>query len=92
MIKSYITRPIEIQAIKWTGYNIEEVWEFTDDGKCHCYSVGNRHDDGKNELCIHTLDSIMYASPGNYIIRGVGGEFYPCKPDIFEQIYTEVTP
>ena len=42
---------------------------------------------GVNYLDIVTLEGEMQASPGDYIIRGVQGEFYPCKPDIFEQTY-----
>ena len=36
---------------------------------------------------IHTLEGTMTASPGDWIIKGVQGEFYPCKPDIFAQTY-----
>lgn len=36
---------------------------------------------------IETLEGVMHASPGDWIIKGVKGEFYPCKPDIFEQTY-----
>jgi len=39
---------------------------------------------------IHTLEGVMHASPGDYIIRGVENEFYPCKPDIFEKTYEKV--
>ncbi|MGO3089554.1 MAG: hypothetical protein ACTII7_07705 [Galactobacter sp.] len=39
---------------------------------------------------INTLEGTMYATPGDYIIRGVQGEFYPCKPDIFDQTYERV--
>lgn len=45
---------------------------------------------GVNYLEIITLEGEMNASPGDYIIRGVQGEFYPCKPDIFEQTYERV--
>lgn len=38
-------------------------------------------------ITIHTLEGDMTASPGDWIIRGVKGEFYPCKPDIFEETY-----
>ncbi len=43
------------------------------------------------ELDINTLEGVMHASPGDYIITGVQGEKYPCKPDIFEATYEEVT-
>ena len=38
-------------------------------------------------MLIHTLEGTMHATPGDYVIRGVQGEFYPCKPDIFEATY-----
>ena len=41
-------------------------------------------------IVIHTLEGDMRADPGDWIIRGIKGEFYPCKPDIFEQTYEEV--
>ncbi len=41
-------------------------------------------------ITIHTLEGDLLASPGDYIIKGVKGEFYPCKPDIFEQTYEPV--
>jgi hypothetical protein len=41
-------------------------------------------------IAIHTLEGIMVADPGDWIIRGVQGEFYPCKPDIFEATYEPV--
>ena len=42
-------------------------------------------------LKIETLEGMMIASEGNYIIKGVRGEFYPCKPDIFAETYEEVS-
>lgn len=42
------------------------------------------------ELAMKTLEGVMTASPGDYVIRGVRGEFYPCKPDIFVQTYEAV--
>ena len=41
-------------------------------------------------IIIHTLEGDMKASVNDYIIKGVRGEFYPCKPDIFEETYNEV--
>ena len=43
-------------------------------------------------LDIPTLEGVMRANPGDYIIRGVAGEFYPCKPDIFAATYEPVAP
>ncbi len=42
------------------------------------------------EMIIHTLEGDMKADPGDYIITGVHGEKYPCKPDIFKKTYKEV--
>lgn len=47
---------------------------------------GERH----GELVIHTLEGTMSAQPGDWIIKGVKGEYYPCKPDIFEATYEAV--
>jgi hypothetical protein len=46
--------------------------------------------DGPFGIAIETLEGVMVASPGDWIIRGVQGEFYPCKPDIFEATYEPV--
>lgn len=40
-----------------------------------------------SQIAIETLEGRMYANPGDYIIKGIKGEFYPCKPDIFEATY-----
>lgn len=42
------------------------------------------------EMNIETLEGVMHAEPGDWIITGVNGERYPCKPDIFEKIYEPV--
>ncbi len=42
------------------------------------------------EMNIETLEGVMHASPGDWIITGVNGEKYPCKPDIFEKTYEPV--
>jgi hypothetical protein len=58
--------------------------------RCNCYAL---HDEnGKPVLKIQTLEGDMIASIGDYIIKGIKGEFYPCKPDIFEQTYEKVEP
>jgi hypothetical protein len=44
----------------------------------------------KPDLSIRTLEGQLYAAPGDWIIRGVAGEHYPCKPDIFGETYEAV--
>ena len=46
--------------------------------------------DQNSRLMIETLEGIMYANSGDYIIKGIQGEYHPCKPDIFEQTYEMV--
>lgn len=95
MIKAYTKLPVEVQAVQWTGENIEEIEEFV--GDC-CTVVRYIYDKDVYKDCqpdrtylfIHTLEGDYRALVGDYIIRGVKGEFYPCKPDIFEQTYKEV--
>lgn len=77
----YVKKPVEIEAIQWTGENLNEIVMFTDMHNLQC---------GENELKIKTLEGNIIASKGDYIIRGIKGEFYPCKPDIFEQTYDKV--
>lgn len=70
-------KPVTIDAIQWNGKNTEEVSKF----------VGESLTIDTNDLKINTLEGTMTASVGDFIIKGVKGEFYPCKPDIFEQTY-----
>lgn len=81
MIKKYRKKPVEIEAIQWNGKNATEVAEFT--------RGTDRYIEVENDkiVRIQTLEGIMTASLNDYIIKGVKGEFYPCKPDIFEQTY-----
>ena len=73
----YRKKPVIIEAVQWTGDNFGELTDLMDDA----YGV-----DRKN-IIITTLEGTMTASVGDFIIKGVQGEFYPCKPDIFEQTY-----
>lgn len=84
MIKKFVKRPVVIQAVKWDGYNYEEIKEFVGEDKLYL------HGSLKNtDLVICTLEGNHHALVGDWIIRGVKGEFYPCKPDIFEMTYQE---
>lgn len=76
----YRKKPVVIEAIQWTGGNITEVCNFLPKSG---WTLGK----GIN---IETLEGTMRADKGDYIIRGVNGEYYPCKPDIFEKTYEPV--
>lgn len=81
MIKRYKKKPVVIEAIQYTQKNWEECVKFC--GKDFICFI-------ENKLLINTLEGQYRASLGDYIIKGVKGEVYPCKPDIFESTYEEV--
>lgn len=86
----YKTKPVEIEAIQWTGLNLEEIKQFV--GESLEYDIlDTAWEVGKGRphiyIKIHTLEGDMNASVGDYIIKGLRGEFYPCKPDVFEKKY-----
>lgn len=81
MPKFYRKKPVVIQAKQWTGNNLTEMLGFCE----RCFSKGEA-----NNLVVVTLEGDMTASVGDYIIRGVKGEFYPCREDIFMLTYETV--
>jgi hypothetical protein len=85
-------KPVVIEAVQWTGDNLREVIDFTwlhrsaDKWSWDEY-VEVVHRSG---LKIFTLEGPLMASIGDWIIRGVAGEFYPCKPAIFAATHEPV--
>ena len=79
----YRKKPVVIEAIQWNGNNQTEIAD---------WSRGTqRYIEFEGTVCrIQTLEGVMTASKDDYIIKGVKGEFYPCKPDIFEVTYEPV--
>jgi hypothetical protein len=77
----YKTKPCEIEAIQWTGKNIIELLDWGQ-GKILWNDV--------DDLFIDTLEGRMKANINDYIIKGLRGEFYPCKPDVFEKKYEKI--
>lgn len=78
-------KPIVIDAIQWNGANILDIQMFMHPTAEPVYMNGFANRD--EIIGIHTLEGLMTASRGDWIIRGVKGEFYPCKPDIFDATY-----
>ena len=76
-------KPVVIEAIHYDGNNFNECLQF-------CPTSQFRQSDGA--IYIPTLEGTMIASIGDYIIKGIKGEFYPCKPDIFKKTYEELKP
>jgi hypothetical protein len=83
MMRKYVKKPMVVETVQWTGDNTTEVLTFCSD--CYTYQK-----DTKAQLRINTLEGTMKASIGDYVIKGIIGEFYACKPDVFEQTYEEV--
>ena len=86
----YRTKPVEIEAIRWTGLNFEEIKTFVGDSLIYGI-IDTAWEVGKGRpfvlMKIKTLEGDMHVSEGDYIIKGLRGEFYPCKPDVFEKKY-----
>ena len=80
-MKRYVKKPIVIEAVQYNGNNVQEILSF-----CRGTAVVG----ALNEITIKTLEGPLHVSEGDFIIKGVEGEFYPCKPDIFEKTYDVV--
>ena len=104
MIKKYRKKPVIIEAIQWDGKNLVDVSAFlynktrkealkeinSSDISCKKWDDYESIVIGEC-LTIDTLEGRMKADIGDYIIKGVNGEFYPCKPNIFAKTYEKVT-
>ena len=82
--RRYRKRPVVIEAMQLTQENVGEVWAWADSKPF--YGPGG----ALSGLSIFTLEGRMKADFGDWIIKGVKGEFYPCKPDIFTATYEPV--
>lgn len=78
----YRKKPVEIEALQLTPFNLKEIEKFVG-GDLEVRSNGG----AKPDVIIATLEGAMHCSAYDWIIKGVKGEFYPCKPDIFEATY-----
>lgn len=89
----YIKKPVVIEAIKWEGQQELEalpVWIQEAIKEQTIWFGINSHNDTTPIMLIETLEGIHKAQVGDYIIKGIKGELYPCKPDIFDATYEEV--
>jgi hypothetical protein len=92
-------KPVVIEAVRLGWDTWSEICEFAGVGKLEDNKPSGCYLDEKGQpreghettdklgLLIPTLEGLMIASEGDFIIKGVNGEFYPCKPDIFEKTY-----
>ena len=94
-VKKYRKLPVVIEAIQWNGNNQQEIMDFV--GKQLRFSrvpAAMEHNfdcpDSAYNFMIPTLEGNMMAVKNDYIIKGINGEFYPCKPDIFAKTYEQL--
>ena len=83
MVQKWRKKPVVIEAIQWTGENKLDILAF-----CGRDAEIWTPEDSDETICeIHTMEGIMTARVNDYIIKGLIGEFYPCKPNVFEKTY-----
>ena len=86
MMPKYRKKPVVVEAIQLTVENVDALIEWIP-ARIVTFFVSTTI----VNAYIKTLEGVMVARDGDYIIKGVQGEFYPCKPDIFEATYEAVT-
>ena len=84
-MQKFVKKPVVVEAIQYNGINITEVESFVG-AKLPTVWLSVE----ETQLILSTLEGDMKVSKGDYVIKGVKGEFYPCKPDIFKQSYNIV--
>ena len=91
-MSKYRKKPVVIEAVQWLGDNLAEVINFTGRNESAAHWTWEHFESvvAADGLKIFTLEGTMKADVGDFIIKGVAGEFYPCKPDIFEMTYEAV--
>ena len=92
----YRKKPVEVEAIQYCDCHPEDIMEWS--GARFVDVLTDEHNLEepyghlkRSVLAIRTLEGDMIVSPGDYVIRGVQGEFYPCRSDIFEATYERVS-
>lgn len=90
----YRKKPVVVEAVRWTGSNLEEIRNFVGSDLIEEYveffDIKRTLNKMLVGIAINTLEGTMRVDYGDYIIKGVKGELYPCKPDIFLKTYEEV--
>lgn len=96
--QTFRRKPVEVQAMQWDGTAVGATpiinWILAGDGSANyeCVDVDQCTGHGSNAphtIAIHTLEGRMHATPGDWVICGTAGEFYPCKSAIFAAVYEE---
>lgn len=85
-VRTYRKRPVEVAAMQLTPATFKAVVDWAEP------FVGAGEDEQGVFVLIRTLEGDVWAREGDWVIRGVAGEFYPCRADIFEATYEAVSP
>lgn len=85
----YRKKPVEIEAVQFVGGpdSACEVIRFASLPGTAYITLEQPDGSLKEHICIATLEGVMQADSGDWVIKGIKGEFYPCKPDIFQATY-----
>lgn len=86
-------KPVVIEAVQWDGKNWDDVMNFMQEFHGNKLNYENAEEAAikSGNLFIQTNEGVMTASTNDWVIKGIKGEFYPCKPDIFESTYDLVS-
>lgn len=79
-VTKYRKKPVAIHAVRWVGTNRDEIEKLLHESNAAAVVYKGEHPDA---VFIPTLEGEMRADMGDFIVRGIQGELYPCKPDIF---------
>lgn len=86
-------KPIEVEAMQWDGTAAGATpiidWVLSNDGTARYHD--NRYIPSLSQIAVDTIEGTMYGDRDWWVIRGVEGEFYPCKPSIFDATYEQVS-
>ncbi len=86
----YTKKPVMIEALQWDG-SYESMMKIRETfSDLRCSSTYHQDNNTVQSFVVYTLEGQHVVSPGDFVIKGVKGEFYPCKPDIFELTYDKV--
>ena len=86
IIKQYIKKPVTIEAVQLTDKNHSEIIQWLSSYNVESYTLKSV---GFSGFYVKTLEGDMKANVGDYIIKGIKNEFYPCREDIFKMTYDE---
>lgn len=91
MVKRFRTRPVEIEAMQFTGDNFQELWDWTEGNfRRTRYTTLAKHDDFEGGVWDQLHHTWIYVKAGQWIVRGAKGEYYPCDDETFHWKYEEV--